>query len=94
MHPRLPFWAHHCAQGTFREMTFPNLQKLMLSRKLESLHHSLRVLMLSGETLLLPGLGVYSADSRYAKTDPQIRIKRITHSTLLVQRQNTIHTNC
>lgn len=64
MHPRLPFWAHHCAQGTFREMTFPNLQKLMLSRKLESLHHSLRVLMLSGETLLLPGLGVYSADSR------------------------------
>lgn len=57
-------------------------------------HHSLRVLTLSGETLLLPELGIYSTNSRYGNTDPQIRIKRITHSTLLVQRQNTIHTNC
>lgn len=27
VHPRLPFWAHHHAQGTFRELTFPNFWK-------------------------------------------------------------------
>lgn len=93
VHPRLPFWAHHHARGTFREMPFPNFWKFILNRKLESLHHSLRVLMLSGEILLLPGLGDCSADSRQGKTDPQVRSKRTTHSTF-IQRQNAIHTNC